>query len=159
MARGHGSAEHCEAAPQNNALKLTAPASRSAAAYPGVRPPQMKRMPLVLPMLPLFVAVARRSIGVGAGATLQEEIIALEKRGEEATARQDVKTAESLLAPEYTVTHTNGTVDSREEILASIGAGRFRGWVFELEAPVVVMYGNVAILRAIRVVHVGEKTR
>jgi hypothetical protein len=119
----------------------------------------MKRKPLVLLMLPLFVAVTCRSIGVSAGAILQEEIIALEKRGEDAAARQDVKTAESLLAPEYTVTHTNGTVDSREQILASIGAGRFRGWVFEIEAPVVVMYGNVAILRGIRVVHVGENTR
>ena len=78
-----------------------------------------------------FLAIGCRS--VGRGSISQSELVALEKRGDDAAARQDVATAASLLAPEYTVTHTNGTVQNREEILASIEAGRFKDWVFEID--------------------------
>ena len=77
----------------------------------------------------------------------EKEIRALEQLWNEARAKADVATLERILADEWTVTHANGTTDTKARYLADLksGARKFAGAVTEKDV-VVRFYGDTAIV-------------
>lgn len=78
--------------------------------------------------------------------TIAEEILALETQWNEARAHADVATLDRILADDWTVTHANGTTDSKAQYLADLrsGARRFGGPV-TVSDFVVRTYGDTAV--------------
>src|SRR5262245_34732919 len=77
----------------------------------------------------------------------EKEIRALEQLWNEARAKADIATLDRILADEWTVTHANGTTDSKARYLADLksGARKFTGAVTEKDV-VVRLYGDTAIV-------------
>src|SRR5262245_16756300 len=77
----------------------------------------------------------------------EKEIRALEQLWNEARARADIATLDRVLADEWTVTHANGTTDTKARYLADLksGARKFTGAVTEKDV-VVRFYGDTAIV-------------
>ncbi len=73
-------------------------------------------------------------------------IRALERQWNEARARADIAALDRLLDDGWTVTHANGTTDTKTRYLADLksGARRFNGDVSESDV-VVRVYGDTAI--------------
>ena len=103
----------------------------------------------------LVVAVPLSHLPVGARATpahpiaaptIAEEIQAMETRWNEARAHADVATLDRILVDDWTVTHTNGTTDSKAKYLADLrsGARKFSGPV-TVSDFVVRAYGDTAV--------------
>jgi ketosteroid isomerase-like protein len=85
-----------------------------------------------------------------AGPTPDQEIRALEKRWNEARVRADVAALDTLLAAEWTVTHGDGTVDTKAQYLADLRSGdrKFFGDVKQDDFTVRV-HGDTAIVAGI----------
>jgi len=85
-----------------------------------------------------------------AGASPDQEIRALEKRWNEARVRADVAALDTLLAAEWTVTHGDGTVDTKAQYLADLRSGdrKFFGDVKQDDFTVRV-HGDTAIVAGI----------
>jgi len=103
----------------------------------------------------LVVAVPLSHLPVGARATpahsiaaptIAEEIQAMETRWNEARAHADVATLDRILVDDWTVTHANGTTDSKAKYLADLrsGARKFSGPV-TVSDLVVRAYGDTAV--------------
>jgi ketosteroid isomerase-like protein len=103
----------------------------------------------------LVVAVPLSHLPVGARATpahaiaaptIAEEIQAMETRWNEARAHADVATLDRILVDDWTVTHANGTTDSKAKYLADLrsGARKFSGPV-TVSDFVVRAYGDTAV--------------
>src|SRR5262249_62408460 len=77
----------------------------------------------------------------------EQEIRALEQLWNDARAKADVATLDRILADEWTVTHANGTTDTKARYLADLksGARKFTGAVTEKDV-VVRFYGDTAIV-------------
>jgi ketosteroid isomerase-like protein len=75
-----------------------------------------------------------------------EEIQAMETRWNEARAHADVATLDRILVDDWTVTHANGTTDSKAKYLADLrsGARKFSGPV-TVSDFVVRAYGDTAV--------------
>jgi ketosteroid isomerase-like protein len=75
------------------------------------------------------------------------EIHALEKQWNDARARADIATLDRLLDEGWTVTHANGTTDSKAKYLADLasGARKFSGDVTETDVTV-RFYGDTAVV-------------
>jgi ketosteroid isomerase-like protein len=73
----------------------------------------------------------------------EKEIRALEQLWNDARAKADVATLDRILAEEWTVTHANGTTDTKARYLADLksGARKFSGAVTEKDV-VVRFYGS-----------------
>jgi acetamidase/formamidase/ketosteroid isomerase-like protein len=82
-----------------------------------------------------------------AGPTPEQEIRALEKRWNESRVRADVASLDTLLGTEWTVTHGDGTIDTKARYLADLrsGARKFFGDVKQDEFTVRVD-GDTAIV-------------
>lgn len=78
---------------------------------------------------------------------VEHEIRALEKQWNDARAHADVATLDRILADDWTVTHGNGTTDSKAQYLSDLksGARTFSGDVTENDVSVRV-YGDTAIV-------------
>jgi ketosteroid isomerase-like protein len=78
--------------------------------------------------------------------SVEDDIRAMETRWNEARAHADVATLERILADDWTVTHANGTTDTRAKYLADLrsGARKFTGGV-TVSDFVVRVYGDTAI--------------
>jgi acetamidase/formamidase/ketosteroid isomerase-like protein len=85
-----------------------------------------------------------------AGPTPEQEIRALEKRWNESRVRADVASLDTLLGTEWTVTHGDGTIDTKAQYLADLrsGARKFFGDVKQDEFTVRVD-GDTAIVAGI----------
>ena len=96
--------------------------------------------------LGLLLALAAPAFD-SAQAAAEREIHALEKQWNDARAHADVATLERLLDDHWTVTHANGTTDSKAKYLADLesGARKFSGDVTERDV-VVRFYGNTAVV-------------
>jgi len=79
--------------------------------------------------------------------TSEQDVRALEQLWNDARARADVATLDRILADEWTVTHANGTTDTKARYLADLksGARKFSGSVTESDV-VVRFYGDTAIV-------------
>ena len=80
----------------------------------------------------------------------EQEIRALEKRWNESRVRADVGALDALLAAEWTVTHGDGTIDTKAQYLADLRSGdrKFFGDVKQDEFTVRV-YGDTAVVAGI----------
>jgi ketosteroid isomerase-like protein len=76
----------------------------------------------------------------------EAEIRTIEKQWNEARVKADVATLERILAPDWTVTHGDGTINTKAEYLADLKSGSrvFSADVKEDELTVRV-YGDTAI--------------
>jgi len=102
----------------------------------------MTRMLAVLTMV--------MAVGPGVGAqnahSRVEEILAMEHRWNEARAHADIATLERILVDDWTVTHANGTTDTKAKYLGDLksGARTFAGAVTESDMSV-RFYGDTAV--------------
>ena len=103
----------------------------------------MKR---ILAALTMVIAIAASVAAQTAPAGVVAELRALEHRWNEARAHADVATLDRLLADGWTVTHANGTTDSKATYLADLksGARTFSGAV-SVEDFAVRLYGDTAV--------------
>src|SRR5260370_745935 len=76
----------------------------------------------------------------------EQEIRAMEAQWNEARAHGDVATLDRVLVGDWTVTHANGTTDTKAEYLADLrsGARKFAGAVTESDL-VIRLYGDTAV--------------
>lgn len=79
--------------------------------------------------------------------TADSEIHALEKQWNDARAHADIATLEKMLDDGWTVTHANGTTDSKAKYLADLqsGARKFSGDVTESDVTI-RFYGDTAVV-------------
>ena len=106
------------------------------------------------PTASAFVTIATAALVTIATAALAQqrsresidEIHALEQQWNEARAHADVATLDRILDDGWTVTHANGTTDTKARYLADLksGARRFSGGVSETDFHV-RFYGDTAI--------------
>ena len=103
----------------------------------------MKR---ILAVWTMVIAIAANVAAQTAPAGVVAELRALEHRWNEARAHADVATLDRLLADGWTVTHANGTTDSKAIYLADLksGARTFSGAV-SVEDFAVRLYGDTAV--------------
>ena len=94
----------------------------------------------------LLLAIAGSAFDV-AQAEADRAIHALEKQRNDARAPADVATLDRLLDDGWTVTHANGTTDSKAKYLADLksGARKFSGDVAESDVTV-RFYGDTAVV-------------
>ena len=83
-----------------------------------------------------------------------KEIIALEKRRIEATANQDAKTLDEILADDLTFTHSSGRVDTKAEFITKATTGILHYHSLSSEDVKVRQYGDTAIVTGQGIVHV-----
>jgi ketosteroid isomerase-like protein len=99
------------------------------------------------PPLDARAAPTRSSTVVGSpAATVEQEIQSMETRWNDARARADVATLDRILVDDWTVTHANGTTDSKTQYLADLrsGARKFGGPVTVSDFAV-RSYGDTAV--------------
>lgn len=97
--------------------------------------PALVSVALVLPVL----APQDRS-------SVEQEIHAMEARWNEARARADVATLDRILVDDWTVTHANGTTDTKARYLDDLrsGARTFSGGITESDVTIRA-YGDTAV--------------
>jgi ketosteroid isomerase-like protein len=85
-------------------------------------------------------------LGNAGAATPEQEIRALETQWNEARAHADIATLDRMLVDDWTVTHANGTTDTKAKYLADLrsGARKFSGAV-TVSDLVVRVYGDTAV--------------
>ena len=83
---------------------------------------------------------------VTAASNTHQEIRAMEAQWNEARAHADVATLDRILADGWTVTHSNGTTDTKAKYLADLrsGARKFTGSVTVTDL-VIRVYGDTAV--------------
>ena len=96
---------------------------------------------------PVIAALTIGSPAPPAPATADREILAVERQWNEARAQADIATLDRILVDDWTVTHANGTIDSKARYLADLKSGerKFAGGVSEGDVAVRV-YGDTAVL-------------
>ena len=84
--------------------------------------------------------------GQNGAATVEREIHAMEHQWNEARAKADVATLNRILVDDWTVTHNDGSTDTKARYLADLksGARKFSGDVTESDVTVRV-YGDTAV--------------
>jgi ketosteroid isomerase-like protein len=102
-------------------------------------------------VIPIVWAVVMAAAGAASSAAPASNAVALEIRGmerqwNEARAKADVALLDRMLAPDWTVTHGDGTMNTKAEYLTDLksGARKFSGSVKEDDVTVRV-YGDTAV--------------
>jgi ketosteroid isomerase-like protein len=100
----------------------------------------------LIPFAWLFV-VAASAAAQRPAASQESAVLAVEKQWNDARAHADVATLERILVDDWTVTHANGTTDSKHTYLADLksGARAFTGEVTERDLTV-RFFGDTAIV-------------
>jgi ketosteroid isomerase-like protein len=108
----------------------------------------MRRMRFMTRFSPLFAVVAliMPALAEQGGSGVEQEIHAMEQQWNDARARADIATLDRILVDDWTVTHANGTTDTKSTYLADLksGARKFAGPITEDEVSVRV-YGDTAV--------------
>jgi ketosteroid isomerase-like protein len=99
----------------------------------------------------LFMMTALAMLTLAAGGqngapTVEREIHAMEHQWNEARAKADVATLNRILVDDWTVTHGDGSTDTKARYLADLksGARKFSGNVTESDVTIRV-YGDTAV--------------
>jgi ketosteroid isomerase-like protein len=100
----------------------------------------------VLAVLTLAVAIGGGAQAQKTANTTADEIHAMEHQWNDARARADIATLERILVDDWTVTHSNGTTDTKARYLADLrsGARKFSGGVSESDVTV-RQYGDTVV--------------
>jgi ketosteroid isomerase-like protein len=96
-----------------------------------------------------------------AGGKTEAEIREVENRRIQAMLQVDTEDLNRILAEDLTYTHSNGKVDSKSELIASLKSGERRYQRIEPEDVKVRLYGNTAILTGrakLKTVSKGQET-
>jgi len=103
----------------------------------------MLRLLMMLALAGPFAAAPAAAPPAGA---VESEIRAMEKRWNDARVKADVAALDRMLAADWTVTHGDGTINTKAEYLADLKSGdrKFSADVTEDE-PVVRVYGDTAV--------------
>jgi len=93
-----------------------------------------------------LAAMAAAGLGQSANKSVEAEIYDMERQWNEARAKGDVATLDRILVDDWTVTHGDGTTDTKARYLADLksGARTFTGGVTESDLTVRV-YGDTAV--------------
>src|SRR6185295_11085727 len=96
----------------------------------------------------LFTVLATLILSAGGqngAAMVEREIHGMEHRWNEARAKADVATLNRILVDDWTVTHNDGSTDTKARYLADLtsGARKFSGGVTESDVTIRV-YGDTA---------------
>jgi ketosteroid isomerase-like protein len=77
----------------------------------------------------------------------KRHVLAVERQWNDARAQGDVATLDRILVDDWTVTHANGTTDTKSKYLADLksGARKFTGSVSE-DGVEVRLYGDTAVV-------------
>jgi len=94
----------------------------------------------------VLAALAIPAAAQTASKSVEEEIRAMEHRFNDARAKADVAALDQMLVDGWTVTHANGTTDTKAVYLADLksGARKFSGAVTESDVTIRV-YGDTAV--------------
>jgi len=99
---------------------------------------------------PLLIAALAALAAAGAGQSgtnnVEREIHEMERQWNEARAKADVSTLDRILVDDWTVTHGDGTTETKAKYLGDLksGARKFTGGVTERDVTVRV-YGDTAV--------------
>ena len=95
----------------------------------------------------LLIAVSAVAPAQRPAASEEAAVLAVEKQWNDARAHADVATLERILVDGWTVTHANGTTDSKKTYLADLksGARKFSGDVTERDLTI-HFFGDTAIV-------------
>src|SRR4051812_1274387 len=106
----------------------------------------MSRVISIVCAAAMAVAAAASIAAVPAPSPVEVDIRAMERLWNEARAKADVAALDRMLAPDWTVTHGDGTINTKAEYLADLksGARAFSGAVKEDDVTVRV-YGDTAV--------------
>jgi ketosteroid isomerase-like protein len=93
-----------------------------------------------------ILAAAASAPAQPAGAAVEQEIHRMEQQWNDARVHADVAALDRILVDDWTVTHGDGTTDSKAKYLADLksGARKFSGSVTERDL-VVRVYGDTAV--------------
>jgi ketosteroid isomerase-like protein len=97
-------------------------------------------------ILAVVLAAAPAPAPIGGG-DVTREVLSVERQWNEARAQADVAALDRILVDDWTVTHVNGTTDTKAKYLADLksGARKFAGSVTE-DDVVVRVYGDTAVV-------------
>jgi uncharacterized protein (TIGR02246 family) len=100
---------------------------------------------LVTMLVVAAIAAAPANAAPPAGGA-ESEIRALEKQWNDARVKADVASLDRMLAPDWTVTHGDGTMNTKAEYLADLKSGARRFFADVREDDVAVrFYGDTAV--------------
>jgi len=102
--------------------------------------------PVLSLALAALVTLTLSASGQNGTSTVEREIHAMEHQWNEARAKADVATLNRILVDDWTVTHGDGTTDTKARYLADLksGARKFSGIVTESDVTVRV-HGDTAV--------------
>src|SRR3979409_1027845 len=111
-----------------------------------MHPRESKIMTRILGALTLAVTIGAGAYAQKSADATAAEIPTMEHQWNEARARADVTTLERILVDDWTVTHANGTTDTKARYLADLrsGARKFSGAV-TVSDFVVRVYSDTAV--------------
>jgi ketosteroid isomerase-like protein len=100
----------------------------------------------VLAALTIVVAISTGADAPKTAAATADEIQAMEHQWNDARARADIATLDRILVDDWTVTHANGTTDTKAKYLEDLrsGARKFSGGISESDVTV-RPYGDTAV--------------
>ncbi len=101
-------------------------------------------MPAFLRLLPLLLLAAAPLAAAPTAA--ESAVLAAEQARVTALIQDDFAALERLLADELTYTHSNASVDSKAQFLASLRSGRLKYQALDHSDQRVRVYGEAAIL-------------
>jgi ketosteroid isomerase-like protein len=105
----------------------------------------MRRMHLLIACF--LIALAAQPAPAQKGPSgVEQDIQAMEHRWNEARAHADIATLDRMLVDDWTVTHANGTTDTKATYLADLtsGARTFTGDITESDVTI-RLYGDTAV--------------
>ena len=112
--------------------------------------------------LPLLVAVASLLFaGVAAGATAVDEVLAVERERIAALVNDDFAALDRIMSAGLAYGHSNGTLETKAEYLATLKSGRLKYQAMEHAQPVVRIFGGTAVMQgtsSVRAVSAGVES-
>lgn len=92
-----------------------------------------------------LVGLAAFTVAQTAAGVAEQEIRAAEKQFNESRARADVATLGRLLADDWTITHGDGTINTKAEYLADLRSGARKFEYVKEDDFAVRLYGDTAV--------------
>jgi hypothetical protein len=112
--------------------------------------------------LPVLVALAGLlSARPAAGATAIDEVLTVEQARIAALVEDDFAALDRIMSAGLAYGHSNGTLETKAEYLATLKSGRLKYKAMEHEQPVVRIFGETAVVQGtskVRAISVGVES-
>jgi ketosteroid isomerase-like protein len=96
-----------------------------------------------------FVILACSAASTASAADIRQLVMDITQQACEAFRVGDLKTADRLLAPEFTLVNSDSTVQSRDEVMAEIRSGNPKYEIFRNHSMTAHVFDNAAIVQGI----------